>query len=315
MSRSKHDSAERNGPKLTWAIAANGELAYISEVERGLKCRCICPMCGSDLVAKQGKIQEHHFAHAKGAECAHAVETALHLAAKDILATRREIVLPGVEVQFPHSSQRRVIAQQQPYEIESVEVERKLGSIIPDVIAQIKGRELLVEVTVTHGVDDDKRKRIRELGLSCLEINLSDVQRDLSRKNLEKIIVDGRDRKRWVYNVCAEKERKKMLSEATLLQSVHRGLATHADGCPIPARVWNGNNYANMGDDCTGCNHMVTLSFDVGVICNGFGALGIRPPAGVPRPPPEAFEHPEEEDPMRAVGRWLDEQIHTSEFL
>ena len=97
-------------------------------------------MCRSDLVAKQGKVQEHHFAHAKGAKCAHAVEAALHLAAKDILAKRRGIVLPTVEIQLPYSTRRTVIAPERRYEIESVAVERKLGAIIPDVIARIKGR-------------------------------------------------------------------------------------------------------------------------------------------------------------------------------
>ena len=176
-----------------------------------------------------------------------------------------------------------------------------------NVIAQIKGRELLVE-TITHGVDDEKLKKIRELGLSCVEINLSDVQRDLSRENLEKMVVNDSSRKRWLHNVRADEVRKKMLSEATLLESVHRGFAVHADGCPIPATVWNEKPYANMIDDCTGCEHMLMLSFDVGVICDGFRTLGIPPPARVPRPPPEAFEHPEEEDPMNAVGRCIDEQ-------
>lgn len=267
-------------------------------------------MCCGDLVAKQGKVQEHHFAHAKGAECAHALETALHLAAKDILAKRREIVLPTVEIGFRHSTWRTVIAKERRYEIESVAVERKLGSIVPDVIARIKGRELLVEVTITHGVDDQKLKKIRDLRLSCVEINLTQVQRDLWRENLEKMVVDDGSRKRWLHNVRANEERKKKLSEATLLKSVHRGFAVHADGCPIPARIWNGKPYANMTDDCTGCDHMLTLSFDVGVFCDGFRRLGKpRPPAKVAlRAPTEAFEHPEEEDPMRAVERWLYEQ-------
>ena len=53
---------------------------------------------------------------------------------------------------------------------------------------------------------------------------------------------------------------------------------------------------------------MIALGSDIGVACDGFRALGKpRPPETVvPRPPPVAFEHPEEEDPMRAVGRWLD---------
>ena len=270
MRSRKHESAERNGPQLTWAIGANGEPAHISEVERGLQCRCTCPVCRSDLVAKQGKAQEHHFAHAKGAECADAVETALHLAAKDILAKRREIVLPSVEIAFPHSTRRTVIAPERRYAIESVDVEQKLGSIIPDVIARIKGRELLVEITVTHGVDDGKLKKIKELGPSCLEIDLSDVQRDLSRENLEKMVADETAHKRWLHHVRADEKLRKMLSEATLLPSVHRGLAGHADGCPIPARVWNGKPYANMIDDCAYCEHRLLISFDIGVICDGF---------------------------------------------
>lgn len=310
MGKSKHDSTGSNGPRLTWAIAANGELVHISEVQRGLQCGCVCPMCHSDLVAKQGKVQEHHFAHAKGAECAHAVETALHLAAKDILAKRREIVLPAVEIHFPYSSRHIAVAPERRYLIEAIEVERKLQSIIPDVIVKIGGRRLLVEVTVTHGVGSEKLRKIRELGLSCVEIDLSDAERNLAREEIEKFVVDENSRKRWLHNVRADEEHRKLLSQATLLPSVYRGLALHVDRCPIPARTWKGKPYANVIDDCTGCEHMLTLG-DVGVACDGFRTLGKpRPPETVvPRPPPQAFEHSEEEDPMRAVGRWLEAKM------
>ena len=97
----KSDSADRHRAQLTWAVAAGGEPAHISEVESGLKCACTCPVCDGALIARQGKIKEHHFAHASGVECRHAAETALHVAAKDILAKRKEIVLPEVEVHLP----------------------------------------------------------------------------------------------------------------------------------------------------------------------------------------------------------------------
>lgn len=305
------ENAGRHGALLTWAVAANGEPAHISEVENGLKCACTCPVCDGALVARQGKIKEHHFAHASGEECRHAAETALHLAAKDILAKRKEIVLPEVVVDFPYRSRRTVIAPQRRYPIESAEVERKTGTVIPDVIVEMSGRRFLVEVTVTHGVDEAKLRKIRELRLSCLEIDLSDAPRDLNREELEKVVVDSNAQKRWLHNVRANEARNKMLSEATLLPSVDRGMAWHVDGCPIPARVWRGKAYANVIDDCTSCKHMLTLSGEVGVICDGFRTLRRPRPAaeGVPRPPPEAYEHPEEQDPMSAVGRWLDEQM------
>ena len=62
------------------------------------------------------------------------------------------------------------------------------------------------------GVDDGKLKKIKELGLSCLEINLSDIQRDLSRENLEKVVADETTHKRWLHNVRADEKLKKMLS-------------------------------------------------------------------------------------------------------
>ena len=74
------------------------------------------------------------------------------------------------------ASRRPVIAPQRRYPIESAKVERKTGTIIPDVIVQVSGHRLLVEVTVTHGVDDAKLTKIRELGLSCLEIDLTSTE-------------------------------------------------------------------------------------------------------------------------------------------
>ena len=315
LARDKPNNAGRNGARLTWAVGAKGETKHISQAENGLKCACICPTCRGPLIAKQGKVVEHHFAHASGDECQHAVETALHLAAKDILAVRKEIVLPAVEIPASYGFPHIEIAPERRYLIESVAVEQKLGSIVPDVIVRIDGRELLVEVTVTHGTDRDKIRKIRELGVSCLEIDLSDSDRGLARDELERIVVEETGHKRWLHNVRAEERRRRKLSEGTLLFSVHRGLAWHVDGCPIPARTWRGNHYANVIDDCTGCEHLLNASADVGVVCDGFRALGKpRPPqTRGTRPPPEAFAHPEEEDPMRAVGRWLDEQNPVSE--
>ena len=323
MSRGKPNSTDRSSAKLTWAVGANGEITNISEAKNGLKCACTCPACGGTLIAKQGKLLEHHFAHASGDECQHAVETALHLVAKDILTVRKEFVLPAIKIPSvytrPHSKSYMdehspELAPQRRYSIGSVAVEQRLGSIIPDVIVGINGRELLVEVTVTHGIDRDKLSKIRDLGLSCLEIDLSDTDRGLTREELEKIIVDGIAHKRWLYNVRAEESGRRKLSEGTLLFSVHRGLAWHVDGCPISARIWRGNHYANVIDDCTGCEHLLKADANVGVVCDGFRALGKpRPPQTQgTRPPPEAFEHPKEEDPMRAVDRWLDKRIRVA---
>ena len=288
-------------------MGVDGETTHISAAANGFACACTCPACGGALVARQGRVREHNFAHASGDECPHAVESALHLAAKDILAARREIVLPAVVAVLLHGREI-TIAPQRCWSVESVEVEQRLGPIVPDLIVRINGRELLIEVKMTHGVDADKLRKIRELGVSYVEIDLSGIERALVCDKHEKIVVDGVEYKRWLHNLRAEKERRRILYEATLLEAGYRGLALHVDGSPIPARTWKHKPYANVIDDSIACEHMITVG-DPWVACDGFRAIGKpRPPQSVsPRPPLEAFEHPEEDDPMRAADRWLNE--------
>lgn len=57
----------------------------IFDAKNGLKCECTCICCGDRLIARQGSIKEWHFAHESGADCAGGVESALHLAAKQII--------------------------------------------------------------------------------------------------------------------------------------------------------------------------------------------------------------------------------------
>ena len=239
-------------------------LLHVSEVPRGLTCGCVCPGCHKPLVARQGAIREHHFAHAAGHDCRTAVETSLHLAAKEILAGRMEIVLPSVEIQFRHRS--RTIAPAERYKLTSVALERRLADIVPDVIAHVENRPLLIEVRVTHGIEPQKLARIRSLDLSTLEINLSAAPRDLGRKDLEELVVGAGTQKRWIHNAFAERRRRRMLAEATARDTIYRGFALHVDGCPLPARVWRGKPYAKVIDDCVSCEHAIEIE-DGRVFC------------------------------------------------
>ncbi|MEC8880010.1 MAG: competence protein CoiA family protein [Pseudomonadota bacterium] len=42
-------------------------LVDVSHVERGRRCRCICPSCKTPLIARQGDKKTWHFAHASRA--------------------------------------------------------------------------------------------------------------------------------------------------------------------------------------------------------------------------------------------------------
>lgn len=48
---------------FSWAENINGKMVHIDSVPRGINCRCFCPYCHEELIARQGYIYEHGFAH------------------------------------------------------------------------------------------------------------------------------------------------------------------------------------------------------------------------------------------------------------
>ena len=248
----------------------DGKLTHVSQVPSGLACGCRCPGCDAPLVAKKGKANLHHFAHAKDADCGASVETALHLAAKEILERRKCIVLPIVEAKIPREGYSRVLdtlAPEQEYSLDHVALEQRVDSIVPDVMAHIRGRAIAIEIKVSHAVDENKAARFRALGLSAIEIDLSKAPRTFTLEELEPLVIGPGPHKSWVFNAAALRRCEQILSRGKVRSTVYRGFAIHVDGCPIPARVWRGRPYANFIDDCTGCEHLLDGYEEGYIIC------------------------------------------------
>ena len=145
------------------AINAAGKSVYIDDVPNGKKCGCVCKECKGELVAKNGgKIKAHHFAHASGTDSFKCSQTALHLLAKEIIAEERRVpAFVGGNITF--------------VSVASVEQEKNLGDIRPDLYAEHDGKSLAVEIYVSHAVDDAKFAKIQERKLTTFEINLSEL--------------------------------------------------------------------------------------------------------------------------------------------
>ena len=237
------------GGQITYGLY-NETLLHVAEAERGLACACICPCCRRPLIARKGRIVAHHFAHV-GEPCQYGQETALHLAAKEILSQTGYIVLPAV---LPPMGNVR-LAEETSFEVERADLEHRLGCIVPDVVLHIRGKQLLIEVTVTHGIDEKKYAEIRRLGISTVEIDLRDAPRDWNLDELRSVIVDSSPRKKWIFNSYAES-----LPNSRKMVVVPRGYALHVDGCPISARVWRGKAYANVIDDCSCCPYLMAYA-------------------------------------------------------
>jgi len=210
--------------KLPFGIK-DGILIDISQVERGLACNCFCPCCNHPLIARKGGSKIHHFAHASGMECAGAVQTALHMAAKEILQRNKKIALPEVigasyvkyKVPYIYNDFDRetgIIREEQSYRTRSTSIrisdekyvdfddvllEKRFGNIIPDILLIKDGVKLFVEIAVTHFVDERKLGKIKEMEISALEIDISTME-SISLQELENILVNKIEGKKWIYN-------------------------------------------------------------------------------------------------------------------
>ena len=105
----------------------------IEEVMRGLACDCACPACDAPLVAKKGRRNVHHFAHYKGFDCAQALETSLHLMAKQILANNNSITLPAI---YAHK-QSKAIWLSRTLQYKHLSTEQYTDGMVPDSVVQV----------------------------------------------------------------------------------------------------------------------------------------------------------------------------------
>jgi len=89
---------------LVYGVNLEGNIVHVSQVPPGSACKCKCPECDGDLIAKKGEKLAHHFAHATLVSCRGGPETALHLLAKQIVKDRLRINLPEVSACFGKQS-------------------------------------------------------------------------------------------------------------------------------------------------------------------------------------------------------------------
>ncbi len=249
---------------LTYAIK-NGVLVHVDDVESGLACNCFCPACGKSLVAKKGDINSHHFAHHNADECAYGQETALHLAAKDILSDAGEIWLPA---RYPHNGvfDGEGAHKEGVYNISSVAIEKKEGFVVPDVIVVAGGEKIYIEITVTHGIDAVKYRKLRDANISTLEIDLRE-QDNISAEKLREIVIGSclPEIKSWAHEAVPQKLWDTFFPFAKEYPIVYReedegfGII-HTDfamGCPLRSTIISGAAYAETGEDCYFCPYLL----------------------------------------------------------
>lgn len=220
-------------PGIAWAwMPTSQAMRHIKTVARGQACGCVCPDCGTPMVAKQGKQIAWHFAHAVSMDCQG--ESALHRAAKQVLeqAARCHERLPiprldgRVEQQDilreMHSRSWTLGTRHFDMQDASQEVRLANGTLIADVmLTDAAGARLAVEIHVTHQKTVEDAQKYESLAQDAIEIDLSALHWNANEADIREALLGsasaGGAPRHWVYT-----------SQADLLESEARShLAAH----------------------------------------------------------------------------------------
>jgi hypothetical protein len=221
------------GDSIPFALSESDQRLYEPRaVPLGKLCGCICPGCRQPVYAKHcmSGIRVPHFAHAPGSDCANGFETALHLAAKQLIESRGVLAFPELLVSIDitddlgrtHKPEKQ-LAPAGRRALASVALEQSMGQIRPDVRVDAEGLgDVLVEIAVTHFVDQYKLGQIKQTGIAAIEIDLS-MLRDATFEALELALFDNPAGTRWLYHPDEARTRRALresiqwkLDEATV---------------------------------------------------------------------------------------------------
>lgn len=206
----------------------DGKVLCIEEIPTsmsGLSCGCKCASCGVDLQAcsLDGKVSRY-FRHDYGRMDAYdnqkvvdrncnpntANETALHLLAKQIVLDEKRVWVPDKTISLSEAGigdlPEHISNSVSPYvlrnecliEAEYVELEKHIADFKPDIYIKTSRGELLIEIYVSHRVDEEKRQKAEMYGAAMLEIDLGEyVDASITTEILRDIVVNSKDNKSW----------------------------------------------------------------------------------------------------------------------
>src|SRR5699024_6591468 len=123
-------------------------------------------------------------------------------------------------------------------DFDQVLLESAIAGIRPDVVGVSGSDRTIVEVAVTHFVDEDKKALLRQLGDTAIEIVLDPgLNEQWSWRLLEELVVDGTDAKMWLHFPNESQLMRKAEDKAHTLAAEQAVPSSRADGGTRPPRI------------------------------------------------------------------------------
>ncbi|MDR0901918.1 MAG: hypothetical protein LBM92_04010 [Opitutaceae bacterium] len=154
----------------------DGKILHISEVERGLQCKCQCINCGSPLVARKGSLKIHHFSHHSDEQSCN-FETVVHLLAKELLMTRIEKAIKEDNPLFIRWHCRECKENHKVNLISktsSLKKEFQVENFRPDItLFNSQGNPYIgIEMIYSHQPEENVMERYKRNKMTLIEISL-----------------------------------------------------------------------------------------------------------------------------------------------
>lgn len=172
----------------------------IANTMDGLK----CPSCLSPLLRVNGQKMAKHFRHEVDTNGRYCAESSLHIRAKTLFSEMKDIAIyvkcdkELVYITDECIKTERVLSKTLRGSVvkSTLELRDTALGIIPDCTLTVDFGigfcvDVLVEVMVTHAVDEKKLGKIFGSDHIAFEINLSKVDRDIGDPELRKIVADS----------------------------------------------------------------------------------------------------------------------------
>lgn len=195
----------------------------VHDVQKGKACGCICPSCHTTLIAKQGDINEWHFAHLSNKEsidtveniCEYSFYTSVRLMALQLIGQQFCIKLPAyksvVKKQYNeiYISEDFTITKTQSITLDDIKVNQTVLDNKVDIIGKVKNYSFMVLFDYPERVVPLNLKNLNDNKCGIISLSLEPVRRlfeDAKERNknyrdiLYNFLQTDLKSKTWIYH-------------------------------------------------------------------------------------------------------------------
>lgn len=273
---------------------SSNELVDVGQVPRGNDCDCICPSCGTPLVAKQGAIKEWHFAHrSRGVhsetkeECKYSFVVSVRLMIRQLAEEGVRIYLPEKHGDLSEYSPKSLVNHSIAYKVtdesfkllQKVDVGVEFSGVSVDVYSEVEGFPLIIYVTYKGRLipsalaqPDEKRCGVLQLSLEGLRDLFEQGRQGNYTYLLKKFLEENSLGRKWIYHPREQMLRDRAMREMEAwsrsqktIAAVHStpNIRLHREMASLIPKISDRNNTVDKKFRCLMCNaKWVGVSFD-----------------------------------------------------